>query len=308
MASELTPAEQKFFETGELQPGMQAILEPPAHDPVAAAALASAPAPAPAPAVEPPKLEAVPPAPGPQEPGTVADATEILRRSLMEAQARVGALEQFIQQQSTAKPADPKIEAPNPDVDPLGSMMHQLGSLNKTVTELQAALTQQQTQQTQVSQFQQFQNHVRELKDEFVKSAPDFNDAFNHLRNGRIADLRALGMNDQQIKMTLFQEETSLAESSIRNGRNPAEVLYEMSKRHGYTPRVAGTPAAPAQPDAKLTAIQQAQAAARNLPSTPNVADITLDGLKNASDDDLNKMVLDPKVWSKITGTDQYPL
>ncbi|WP_348240881.1 hypothetical protein, partial [Salmonella enterica] len=58
----------------------------------------------------------------------------------------------------------------------------------------------------------------------------------------------------------------------------------------------------PQTPEAKLAAVAAAQAAAKSIPSSPITEDFTLDGLKNASEDDLNRVVLDGKLWGKIGG------
>lgn len=296
----LSVEDQKFFETGEIQPGMQAD---PIPDPLAAAALGKPePAIEEAPPVVAPVVEPV------VEQHTVSDATRILQQNLAEAQQRVGALEQFIQQQ---KPVEPKVEVPDPATDPLGNMIHQLDAVNKRVLELQTQLAEQQNQQANTNTFQAFQNQVRALKDEFVKTNADFPDAYAHMRSTRESDLRAYGVSEQQIKETIFREEAILAEAAIRSGKNPAEALYEMSKRHGYVPKVGAAPAAPVPPQtpkAKLDNVAAAQAAAKNLPKTPVTEDVTMESLKGASDADLNKLVLDDKTWGRIVGRDQYPL
>ncbi len=285
----LSADEQKFFETGELQPGMQPAIEATPTPEVAAAN------PVTLPVVEP--VVATPNA-------VELEQAAILRQSLAEAQQRVGALEANLQQLQL-QPKEPVVEPPDPNTDPLGAMMHQLATVNKTVAELQAALQAQQTQQTQLSAFQQFQQQVGTLRDQFAKATPDFPDAYSHIRAARTADLKAFGMPDDKIQQTLFQEEATLAQNAIRLGKNPAEVVYDMAKRHGYAPKAAVSNTAP---DAKLTAIQQAQAASKTLPTTPQLEDITIDGLKQASDADLNKLINDPKAWAKITGADQYPI
>lgn len=305
--ADLTPEEQRFFETGELQVGMNA---PDASgqplDPVALAGIVT---PAADTSVITPSIIATP-EPIVIPPQSVQpDAVEVLRQSLAEAQHRATQLETYIQttqQQQTPPP----VAAPDPNTDPLGSMMHQLDAVNKTVQDLQNALLTQQNQQTQLTQFNNFQQQVRALRDQFATQHTDFADAHTYLREARIADLRSLGLPDQQVQQALFREELALAESSIRFGRNPAEALYEMSKRHGYTPKTVATtaPGQVALPDTKLAAIKQAQTAARNLPKSANPEDLTVDGLKDASDSDLNKMVLDSKLWAKIVGSDQYPI
>lgn len=286
----LTPEEMKFFETGELQPGMTPT-ESAIETPEAKATAETDPA-------------ATTAAPTPPVNTEIAD---LLRQQLAEAHQRVGALEANIEQLKQP-PKQPEPAAPDPTVDPLGAMMHQLESVNKQVAALQSALKQQQDQQTQLSNFQNFRNQVNSLRDEFVKTHSDFGDAYNHLRDGRIADLKAYGLTNDKIQQVIFQEEAALAESAIKLGRNPAEVVYEMAKRHGYTPKSTTASTTPASTDAKLNGIQQAQSAAKTLPSTPNVEEVSVASLKDASDDELNKIVQSDKLWAKITGADQHPI
>lgn len=299
----LTPDEQQFFETGDATNLQAAAVENTAPDLVALAALSKV-----DPAVVDPAAEAAKP-PVVVEPvvDPAADTTELLRRSLAEAQQRVGALEQSIQQ--LQKPAEKTAEefVPDPN-DPLGTIFHGLDTMNKRVADLQAQLVEQQNQQANATTFNNFQTQVRSLKDEFVKTNPDFPDAYSHIRAAREADLKAYGLPDQQVRETIFREEAALAEAAIRQGRNPAEALYEMSKRHGYVPKAVAATTVAATPKAKLENVAAAQAAAKNLPKTQVAEEVTLEGLKQASDSDLNKMVMDDKSWGKIVGRDQYPL
>lgn len=294
MNESLSPEEIKFFETGELQPGMTPASPPEPPTPEVQAAQTQQTSPAP-PAADP----STPPA-------VTVEAIEILRQSLEEAQRRAGHLEARLEQLNSKPPEVPDPPAPDPNTDPLGAMMHQLATVNKTVAQLQAQLVQQQQQSQQLTEFQRFQQQVHTLRNEFVKTTPDFDAAYAHVRDARVADLKMLGYTEDKIQRQLFEEEATLAQNAIKQGRNPAQVVYEMAKRHGYTAK-PGT-AAPTPPDNKLASIQQAQAAAKSLPSTPQLEEITLDGLKAASDSDLNKLVTDDKLWSKIVGADQYPL
>lgn len=284
----LTEDEQKFFATGELQPGMA---DPPQPTP--------APTPVPTPAPEPS------PAPTPTPaPAVGTEAAEILRQSLEAAAQRVTELEASIK--ALQKPTEPP--APDRTSDPLGSMFHQLDAVMKTVSDLQKQIGEQRDLQTQQDNFRAFQAQVNTMRDEFVKTTPDFPDAYTHLRNARIADMRALGFQDADINRTLMQEEITLAQRAVQQGKNPAAEVYDRAKRYGYAAKTPAATPAPADPNAKLDAIQKAQQAAKNLSSQPQLEDITLDGLKAASDDDLNKIIQDPKLWGKITGADQYPI
>lgn len=299
----LTPEEIKFFETGELQPGMQPA---PLPDPVAAAPSEAPAAPAPAPTAAAPAAPAVAPAPSPEH---NAETAEILRQSLEATTQRVAELQASIQALQAKPPAAPtEAPAPDPNTDPLGHLLHKLETMGKAVADMQTQLSNQREQDSQLSQFQAFQARVNELRNVFVKTTPDFGDAYQYLRESRATDLKSFGLTPQDIQKTLLQEEISLSQIALQQGKNPAAAVYEMAKRHGYVPKAATPAAAPVAPNDKLNAIQQAQAAAKNLPSTPQLEDITVEGLKGASDADLNKIVHDPSLWAKITGADQYPL
>lgn len=190
-------------------------------------------------------------------------------------------------------------------------MLHELASLNKKIATLQDAQQTTQLASQQQQAFTAFQNQVQALRAEFMKTNADFDAAYNHIRNIRMADLRAYGVPESDISRQLLIEEVRLSENAILNGKNPAAVLYDLAKRHGYTPTAAAAPGAPApNATAKLEEIQRAQAAARPLSSTPSTPDpeISPEALRNATDTDLNKIVMDAKAWEKLSGRTDYPL
>lgn len=327
--ADLTPEEQQFFASGgdvshlnlNPEPGIQGVddLAPPAPptpapapvDPLALAGLGNVDPPtAPAPAAPAP-APVVPPAPPPD---AMAD---ILRRTLVEAQANAAALKAQLDAATAPKPP-PAAPVPDPETDPLGNMIHQLNEVNKNVTDLQTRLNNQQAQQTQLREFQQFQQNVVSLRDQFKVVTPDFDEAYTHLREARMADLRLYGVPEADIPATLFKEEVQLSQQALVNQKNPAETIYEMARRHGYVAKTAppapapapgAAPAAPAPSTAKtkLTAIQK-NAQQQPLPKVPAVEEYTPESLKDASDADLNKLVQDPAAWAKIAGTNSTPI
>lgn len=311
----LTPEEQAFFESGgdasHLQPapapGVQGVqdLAPPAPAPIDVLANnglgTDSPAPAPAPVPAPAPAPVAPPAP---------DLNQVME-ALRQSQAQAAALAAQIEAAQKPPPA-PAPVAPDPTVDPLGSMLHQLATVNKNVADLQNALVTQQQQQSQMVQFQRFQQQVVAMRDQFAIANPDFPEAYDHLRNARMADLRTFGVPEADIPKQLFQEEIVLSESAIKVGKNPAEAIYEMARRHGYATKtpapVAGPAPAPAPVQSKLSLVKGAPPAVPNLPRTPAPADITAESLRDATDADLNKLVQDPAAWAKIAGGDNIPL
>jgi hypothetical protein len=278
--SDLTADEMKFFETGELTPELEAQ--------TAAPAIVDAPAAEPAPVA----ASIVAPAPAP-------DNGALLERMLAEEQASRRALEQKLAdiEAKFAERLNPPAPPPDEEADPLGAMMHQLKQMNEAVASLKAEQTQAQQDALLKQQFDQFTASVRQVKEAFEKTVPDFADAYAHVRHIRSEDLRAAGVAESEIPKILLQDELNLAQNSLARGKNPAEEVYNIAKRYGYTPK--GTNAAPAS---KIATLLAGQAAAKQPERAAPGNELTLDGLKDAGDGDLNKLVQDDKMWAKIVG------
>lgn len=288
--SELTQAEQDFFATGELPPELQEQ-----HEQLTA----------PEPIVEPavvaePKVVAEPLVTIAQPANDVAD---MLRQSLAteqqryaEAKTRLDALEKQLQEKFA-----PQDAAPDPETDPLGAMMYQLKQVNENVADLQQKLSQDQQNNLLKQQFETFTNSVRQIKAEYEKIVPDFNAAYEHIRSVRMEDLRAVGVPESEIPKVLLQDELNISQNAIQRGKNPAEEMYNMAKRYGYAPKSASQ-TSHLTPEQKLANIAKGQQTTRQPGRAATESELTLEGLKDAGDFDLNKMVQDDKLWHKLVG------
>lgn len=284
---DMTEFEQKFFETGELPPELAAEAEPvpalpelkvePKIDPLASPLT-----------LEPP----------------VQDPTEVLRRSLQDEQTRRIQAETRLQDIEKQANAAKSVVAPDPNVDPLGSMFHQLKQVNDTVASLQTQLTQEQQNNLQRQQFQQFTNSIQQIKNEFVKTTPDFDAAYQHIRNTRTEDMRSFGVAEDQIPQMLAQTEFNMAQAAITNGKNPAEEMYNAAKRYGYVPKAAPK-AAKMSPDEKLAQLTKGADAAKSPAKGAPDNELTTEGLQDADEASLSKFVQDDKLWAKLVGGGQ---
>jgi DNA repair ATPase RecN len=279
---DLTQAEEDFFATGELPPElipevMSEVVEP---------AVTIAPAIVPAIA----------------EPAPQLDMVELLRRSLSEEQqrhaeatARLTALEQQLKEK-----LQPPIVEPDPETDPLGNMMHKLQQVNENVADLQQKLTQEQQNNILKQQFEQFNSSVQQMKQQFMQTTPDFQEAYVYIRNVRTEDLRSVGISEADIPKILLQDEFNISQAAIQRAKNPAEEMYNMAKRYGYAPKaVVAQPVATQQ---KMDNLKKGLDAARQPTKAAPESDLTFEGLSDAGEDDLNKIVQDDKLWHKIMG------
>lgn len=269
MPPDMSEAEMKFFETGELPPE----LAPTEPEPIATPASAS-------PEVADPITE---PTSAPLD----MAALERLFDAKIEA----------LRAQLAPQAPTPKIEElPDENIDPLGNMMQQLKRVN-------AALEQQTSAQQQLTLKQQlndFTTSVQASKAAFEATTPDFKDAYAHIRNLRTEDLRSAGAPEKDIPQILLQDEFQLAQTAISRGKNPAEEMYAMAKRYGYTPKAQS--AQPIPPAAKMDQLKAGQAAFKNPDRAASDSELTLEGLKDMSGHDLNRLVQDPKLWATLVG------
>lgn len=285
MPPELTPDEEAFFSTGAVPPGLEAEAV------AAAAAIQEA---AQEPHTPEPQVEAK------AEP--VVDPTAaLIERLISEQRTRDEAFEQrFADLTASLKPAAKVEVVPDEVEDPLGAMLHKLTGLNSQVTELKTELSTQQQNNLLKQQFEAFTDSVKAAKDSFTATTPDFKEAYNHIRAVRSEDLRSAGCPEKDIPQVLLNDELQLAQASIKRGKNPAEEMYSMAKRYGYSAKAA--PAATQTPEQKIESLVAGQRAARNPAKSGTESVLTLDGLKDASSEDLNKLVQNDAEWNRIMG------
>lgn len=277
MGTELTPEEVKFFETGDTS--------------VLGLAEDNATAPAPVPAE-------APPSPAPTVAPAVAPASDDPR--ILADRQRLDALQNTIAELAQELRRGPPKDAPQePDKteDPYGHMMHKLNGVTETVTQLRDQLQGQQQQTSQEAQFLTFVNEMKGVRDEFIKTTPDFHSAYEHLRAKRMEDLRDVGTPETQIPGILMNDEVAVSMHARQQGKNPAAAIYNMAKRYGYVAK-----AHPQDPAARVAALNAAQGVDETPGRGAKEGELTFEGLRDASEADLNKMVQDNKLWANLVG------
>ena len=283
MPSDLTPDEIAFFETGELPANLQIIA-----DEVVVAAEESA------------KAKIAPEEILLEDPKAADQFAAFEERMNNLFNAKLDDLKK--QMSEATKPVVPAEPVPDGETDPLGNMMHQLKTVNEAVKNLENQTQQDKHQEQLQKQLNEFVQSVQAAKAEFIKIAPDFPEAYEHIKQIRTADMKALGATDADIKQTLLQDEFRLSENALAKGANPAEEMYKMAKRYGYAPAKPATATSGIAAPAKMAQLQAGAEAARSPGKAAVDVPLTLAGLKDASSADLNKIVQDDKMWANIVG------
>lgn len=277
-----TPEEKAFFESRGSDPKPEPKPEP----------IAEAPKP------EAPKPEAKPepkPEVRAEEPKHVplpALLEERDRRKAAEAK-----LEKLLQRFEKLAP----VEEPKPlnvDEQPIEAI--------KDLVDFKQQTIQQQRQQEELRQIQEFGfRHAQE----FAKSAPDFNDAYQHLRHARANQLVDSGQvtTAAELNAVLMQEEAAIIRQCAQWGVNPAQFIYNMSMGAGYSrpeaPKAAPEPAPAPSVEEKVKMAAEGHERAASSAKTPAGQGGPIDwrAIANLDDEEFDKAT-SGKNWRKIAG------
>lgn len=284
----------EFFKNGELPVALQT-----AQDDAAAAEVARVAAEAAAEAaklVVEPAVKVDPVAPAVQE------QNPFLERLLQESDARAKALEAQLAKLTQQVEAKTAPVAPDPNTDPLGFLAHKIESVGKDLEALRTTQSQLTEQKTQQDNAQNFLNMLNQQVGEFMKTHPDYQDAYKHVTSLRQQEYAIRGMTPNEIRQQMSTDEIQLTQTAMRSNKNPAEVVYALAKQYGFKATAAPAGAAPAA-NPKLDTILKGQEVAtsgveRGTPPTQ----ITRANLKDMSEKDMNTLVSDDEAWNRLMG------
>jgi len=217
----LTEDEARYFETEGVEEAADADAAP---EPEAGAEAAEA-APEPEPSPEKPPAGHVP-----------LSALHEERERRKELQARLEALEQKL-----ARPAEPEAD-PDPEPDKGEDLAGWLEWRARQVEGRAEKLEQAQAEAQQAAQRNEAMAHVRQTvaqrEQAFRTEHPDYDAAYDFARETerrRLAEVEGVTDAAQQDAI-IARAEQQLVMTALQQGRNPAEIVYNFAKFHGYDP------------------------------------------------------------------------
>jgi len=74
-----------------------------------------------------------------------------------------------------------------------------------------------------------------EKENEFKSKTPDYDEASKFLIQSRNEELAELGYEPDQVKQMIDVERLTIAAQAKAQGKNPAELVYNIAKRRGFT-------------------------------------------------------------------------
>lgn len=152
-----------------------------------------------------------------------------LKEKLSEIERKLAAFEQARQQ-----PATPEEPTPDRNEDPVGYAIWKAEQAERRQKETDEVVKRSEQATEYGRQVQAVTQAYQASAVEYAKTTPDFADAYNHAINARIQQLQLMGADPMQAQAMVNQEEISMAANALRQGKNPAEMVYNLAKIWGY--------------------------------------------------------------------------
>lgn len=134
--------------------------------------------------------------------------------------------------------------------------INQIKRVLKTILTRQEAARQEEGQRSAVVEVvQSISRNMDAYEKDFAEDHPDYVQAATFYRTARVEELEALGYSGDRLMQKVAGEFFNLANDIMKDGRDPAEVVYGLAKKRGFK---AGATAA----TAKLQKLQQAGSSA----------------------------------------------
>ena len=187
----------------------------------------------------------------------------------------------------------PQLRDPKSDPDPIDALRHNQEITQRAMQELHYRQQTEEAQKRQAEQFTRMAGWARGQVEDFRKENADYDHAYTHMRNLRAKEFEAMGMQQQQILQSLEQDEIWIIQSAAQQGKNPAELIYNMAKNTGYNkaaPQVEG--------EKKIEALQNGVKASGDLKgSAPGKP--TAEQIANMSDEEFEALKANLKKQGK---------
>ena len=225
------------------------------------------------------------------------EAMQEARREARETRQKLDSIMEKLAEAATQKQvsaeAGQQDVAPDKDTDPIGYFEHENNQLRNELNQIKDTTGQLTEAQQQAQNTQQLVSTYQAHAAAFAQTTPDFQQAYQHVRDDRARYYAALGYSPERIGQQVNADELAIAQEALTEGVNPAERIYALAKVTGYT-----APSATAQedPNARLQAQAQMQEANKSLSQVSGA-----NGVKDTKNADDFRNMSEAQLWDFIS-------
>lgn len=218
------------------------------------------------------------------------------KTELETARATLAALTQMRQQIAGRQPEQQK---PPANEDPASETAYLRQRLEQLEGTQQSMVQRDQMQQVDSAERNQLSAVLNRSEAQYRSVKPDYDAAISHVISARAQELALYGLDHVQVQQALQEEVMDITRSAIQQGREPAEVGYQLAMLRGYRPDAAqGGTAAPGAAQRTVEAVGQARAGARSLgqaAGTGATKDLNAQTIANMSADEFDALYSTPE-------------
>lgn len=188
----------------------------------------------------------------------------------------------------------PENEAPKFDEDPIGFSKHEIDRLHRELANVSKQTPESINSLEQKIELMNMQRNVERQEMQFEKSTPDYRDALTYYAKSRAETFSELGYESEEVHELVAKELQDATRRAIDSGKNPAEIVYKMAKRSGFSGKQDNE-----KDSRKIDTLKKAESASRSLSDTGGkskgelsaeaLAEMSDDEFKNLSDEDFKR-------------------
>jgi len=138
------------------------------------------------------------------------------------------------QQQQAPQQQQQEQQVPNFIDDPEGYIKAREAQLEQRMAQFEQYVNGTAGQQQAQQQHVQLTQRVTADEQAFAKDTPDYKDATTFFTERKLAEYATLGLDPTTASQQLARDYTGIAQLAYKNGKNPAEVMYNLAKTFGF--------------------------------------------------------------------------
>jgi hypothetical protein len=143
------------------------------------------------------------------------------------------------------KDALAKIEAkadagPTFDDNPAAHLKHENAELKKGLAELQQKMSQKDLSDQQDGKMREHAVLVATKEQAFAKQHADYFQASEHVATLWREEFSEAGFDESEIPKLVFAKALGITNKAVQAGRDPAEAIYKIAKKYGFSAKGAG--------------------------------------------------------------------
>lgn len=196
-------------------------------------------------------------------------ATRSERQKRRELERTLAAVQQRLDRYEAGQgsQSEQPAERPDPSDDPIGYLEYVEKMLSAADAKTAEQRQQEQARQEAQRETEAIVSRVAEYENDFRELNPDYDAAVEHLYGLKKAEYEDSGYSPEEAHAMVMQEFLTRSKRAFAAGKDPAEIVYSLAKKGGYSPK--GGEKDPKAGEQRLEAVERGQRATSALSAAP---------------------------------------